>query len=209
MPKNSRKKELRTEFRTVEYVQLGDLPVYGETDALPGGAGYYYISLAQLPNQAAYIALFDLYRITGLELTFMPTATMSAVINATEPPGGANPAYYVPCVHAATDFDLDTAPTGGAVTLMGYSSYRRQLLDKEFRYSLKPRVSIQAVQPGTITPTVATASATDLWMDTQDPGVRYAGVRVWVDPVSTASVALTPLKVRVYAKVSLDFANKV
>jgi len=212
---NRRRRARRTagpthvEFKTEEFVQLSDISVYGQTDPLPGGAAYFDFRLADVPNAAAYSALFDMYRIKAVELTFMPTANMSAVINATEPPGGTNPAYYIPCCHVATDFDDANAPTGGAVSLMGYSSYRRHLLSTEMRYRLVPRVSLQAVQPGSVTPTVAVAPMAAPWMDCQDPGVRHAGVKVWLDAVSTQSVALDPLKVRVYARYSLAFTNKL
>jgi len=200
---------LSNAYRTAEFTQYASISVFGQTDPLPGGAASFQFRLADLPNAAAYQSLFDLYRIKRVEVTFMPTATQSAVINATEPPGGTNPAYYVPTLHCVTDYDNTTAPTSGALPLMGYSTYKRHLMTSEFKYSLQPRVAAQVSQPGTVTPTVASTLLADTWLDTQAPGVRYSGIRVWVDPVSTGSVALDPLLIRVYAKFELEFAFKI
>jgi len=209
MPSVPRPVGLHTEFRTREYTQYADISVFGQTDPLPGGSAVFQFRLADLPNVAAYQALFDVYRIRSVVLSFVPTATQSAVINATEPPGGTNPAYYVPVLHAVTDYDDVTPPTSGALPLMGYSTYRRHLMSTEMQYSLVPRCSTQTVQPGTVTPTVAVQLSADTWCNTQDPGLRFAGVRVWVDPCSTASVALDPMHIKVYAAFDLEFGNKL
>lgn len=90
---------------------------------------------------------------------------------------------------------------------MGYSTYRRQLMDREMNYSFRPTISLQASNVGTTTPTTGVALRND-WCAVDDPLLRWGGVRIWVDPCSTASVALDPLLINVYAAVELEFAMK-
>jgi len=150
-----------------------------------------------------------MYRINFVEIEFCPTANMSAMINATEPPGGVNPAYYVPCIHTAIDFDSTASPLNAA-TLMGYRTYRRSFLDRPIRRRLPPmrcQLAAQNASPvaslsGAILPTSA-----EQWYSTDQPLLRFGNLLVFIDPVSNGSVALTPSLVRTYVRMNVTFFN--
>lgn len=204
-PRRKNHSRARQVYTYTQTIPLGNLSIFGQTDPTPGGTASYSVRLADLPDGGILGALYDMYKIEHVTFSFSPTSNQSNMINATEPPGGTNPAYYLPNLHTSIDYGTNTPPTS-AVQLMGASTYKRTLLDKERHYRFRPKFSLQAVQPGTITPTVG-LSYSDTWCSTADPGLRWGTLRVWADPVSNASVLLAPCEVRVYAKVTIRFKN--
>jgi len=194
-------------FRYRQTYSLGNLSVYGETDSLPGGASCYQFRLADLPDGGLFSSLYDEYRITRVKLHFVPTANMSAIINATEPPGGTNPGYFIPNVHTAITYSTAQIPTASS-QLMQATTYRRFLMDKERTITLVPKWSIGSVQPGLPLALFGHAPSTE-WATCSDPGLKWGNVPVWVDPVSTGSVALNPCQIRIYAEVDVEFRNVI
>jgi len=209
--KNSPQRGLASANATYRYVQnysLGVLSVFGQTDPLPGGAAAYQFRLADLPNLSSFLSLYDQFKFEKVEICFEPTANMSAVINATEPPGGTNPAYRIPCIHTVIDFSDTNAPTAGASALFPYSTYRRELMNKRHSRTLQPRYSLITTAPGTVAPALGCVTGSD-WQDVQFSQTKWAGVRVWVDPCSNQSVALDPLLIAVYVRATVAFRNVV
>jgi len=151
-----------------------------------------------------------MYRINWVELEFAPGANFSAMINATEPPGGVNPAYTVPSIHTALDFGNGASPLS-VNSLMGYSSYERQYLDRPYKRRFTLRGSVQVANVGSITPTVGQLQplSSDGWYSCDQPLLRFGSLLCWVDPVSNQSVSLTPLQVRTWVRMSVSFKNIV
>lgn len=119
-------------------------PYYGPSTAItvaPNsvGTGIVTASIANLTNWTSYKNLFDLYRITGMKVTFMPTANVAqtSVQDPTvSPPGWIVPGG-LPWLHIAPNRDpLVPAPTNIQDVLNddGVRSYR---LDRKRSFFLK------------------------------------------------------------------------
>ena len=71
----------------------------------------YSFSLNYLnnPDVAHYLAVFDEYCVTKIEVHQTPRSNQAAIINATEPPGGPNPTYWNAVTHVATECELQVS----------------------------------------------------------------------------------------------------
>lgn len=182
------------------------ISVFGATDPLPGGSLGFEYSISALPQIAQYSALFDLYRIDWVEISFEPTANMSALINATEPPGGVNPSYTLPCLHTCIDYTSAASPMNVS-EIMQHATYKRVLLTRPYRRRFTGHARTAVSQLGA-TSTLGYKSVTSAdWFELSSPSLSFGSLLCWVDPVSSGSVALIPLKINTFVKYHLTFRN--
>ena len=85
----------------------------------------YSFSLNYLnnPDVAHYLAVFDEYCVTKIEVHQTPRSNQAAIINATEPPGGPNPTYWNAVTHVATECEPQVSTPTNAIQVMQQDSY--------------------------------------------------------------------------------------
>jgi len=147
--------------------------------------GYAFpFSLNQIPAAAEFTALFDKYRITGIDLTF------SYYFIATQAPASVAGASQIwPVLHLYMDDDDAIIPTTKSEVEQRMSVQRVAFAPNRqtISVSLKPRfVQSRAGTSVNLAP-IGT------WVDMTTPGVQYYGVKLWADYYNTgapSSVAL-------------------
>jgi len=189
--------------------------VLGDGDPTPGAAGALAFSVSSLGNLTAFTQLYDCFRITSVEVCFLPSFSDTFLAQAIEPFGGTNPIFRVPYVHTAIDYSNLNAPgsPGGGFPgnpvgeLMEYATYVRTKGNAVHKRILKPAVSMAVVQPGS-TSISGSVNDFDRWMDLQNPNVQLAGLRYYIDsPTSETLTANVPLLVNVKVVMTVEFKN--
>jgi len=132
-------------------------------------------TLASLAGYADITALFDMYRITGWEITFLPTRnTADASAGLTGAGGfvGSTPNGNIPFMWLANDTD-GGGPTSEAQFYEKPTS-RVFMCDKPIKWVCKsPRISSAAYAGGAFTGYSVAPSTT--WIDCSSTGVPYYG----------------------------------
>lgn len=155
------------------------------TTATSGFWQYLSYSLSNLPNLSEYQALFDLYKINGIKLTFRPNidgVNPSDVAAATG--GGMGSVHYI------IDPQNTFTPTGtwNQTTVnqfMELGNVKTRNMAKPFSIYWKPRIFDQLAGGGS---TSRAMSPRFLRLDS--PGVTHTGVHVLLHPSN--SFATTP-----------------
>ena len=130
--------------------------------------------LSDLPSSTEFTALFDMYRIKKIEITFIYDHNSGDV--ATSAGVAANANMGMPNLFLVTDHDDDTV-LGGSSDYMQYEPCSISRLDQIKRWTVYPRVAMAAYQ-GAFT---AYASQGQQWIDAASPGVAHYGCKFGVD----------------------------
>lgn len=153
------------------------------TDGLTPYFNTLNFSLSDLPNNAEFTSLYDMYKINAVKLTFIPKITQSVSTS-----GVNNPLNYAR-VFTAIDYNDGASPTS-VDELREYQTVKwTNLLRTHKRFIYKPKIldtSSYSVAP---------------WMATLAPGANYFGLKVAIEP--TGSV----MTYGVEAKYYLGFKN--
>ena len=147
----------------------------------------YSFSLNYLnnPDVAHYLAVFDEYCVTKIEVHQTPRSNQAAIINATEPPGGPNPTYWNAVTHVATECELQVSTPTNAIQVMQQDSYFNIEQTKAYKFSFKPRAIIVGQgQNGQI----QTSAKPNTWISCQDGTALHSGLQWYADPCTTANL---------------------
>jgi len=155
-----------------------------------GGAG--------APNSAEYTALFDSYRIAGIEMKMVysgNSVTANQINNA------------LPNIMMANDYD-DSNLTQTAA-LSQYDSMRVMQFGSAQSHTWKVRPRLQASVETTGGSILALTPPRGAWLDTAAPDVKYFGVKGIADIQTDLSTGtLTPMGfITFYVKAKLQFKN--
>jgi len=146
---------------------LGDLPKSASDQ------GYAFpFSLNQVPAATEFTALFDKYRITGVDLTF---SYYFITTQSPASPGGASQIW--PILNLYMDDDDAIIPTtkGEVEQRMSVQRVAFAPTRQTISVSLKPRF-VQS-RAGTS----ANLAPSGTWVDMSTPGVQHYGVKLWAD----------------------------
>ena len=147
----------------------------------------YSFSLNYLnnPDVAHYLAVFDEYCVTKIEVHQTPRSNQAAIINATEPPGGPNPTYWNAVTHVATECEPQVSTPTNAIQVMQQDSYFNIEQTKAYKFSFKPRAIIVGQgQNGQI----QTSAKPNTWISCQDGTALHSGLQWYADPCTTANL---------------------
>jgi hypothetical protein len=123
-----------------------------------------------------FINLFEMYRITRIDMEFLPAFNTSQGIK------NPNDFYPTPMIWFALD-EVDSFDVPASMSdITQRENIRVYRLDKPLKLSfpVKPIVSVADNQVGGIS-TAATYFGKDMWTDCQLAGSPYAGLKFWVD----------------------------
>lgn len=156
--------------------------------------GAYNFQLASLSGYTEFTALFDQYRIVGVEVQLIPNVTGS----------DANPLSTVvllPNVHTVIDYD-DDSTVGTLTTLMKYPSYRRTRGNQVHKRFLRPAAQIEVYKTAG---TMGTSAKWGQWLDCGDSTIPLFGMKYYVDATNSA----TTIAYQVYFKYYLEFKGVI
>jgi len=191
------------------FVAVANLPSIEVGGSGTYGARGFTFQLNDVPEYAAFVGLFDEYRITKIDLTFEPTSTVNSAQSAIQLTSTSAPAIFNPLLHTAIDYGV-VAPPSAPSDLYAYSSYRRNNMKGSFTITLRPRVALACEPTGTILPApTGLTSSPGVWLSTQYPAVAHSGVRAICDIMTFTSTNVTQYNVRVFARYHLEFRNVV
>jgi hypothetical protein len=153
-------------------------------------------SFSDLPGVSDIGALYDLYKITRVDIEFIPFDTVAAapLVGGSAPLGGV--------LHSVFDYD-DAAPVSASTTgtqlMQQYQTYKVQQFIRPgpLRWSVRPRIAVAAYS-GAFT---SYANVGDLWIDVNSSTVQYYGFKFLVElsnPNTTATFFLFKLKFTYY-----------
>jgi hypothetical protein len=125
-------------------------------------------TLSSFNDYASYTAVFDQYRIRGMEVQFSPSN--SGQLTTT-----------IGHVHSVIDYDDGASITPAQA--LDYSGCIVSNLTDTFVRSFKPHIALAAYAGGVFT---SFANTKDVWLDCSSTGVVHYGLKVAVDPTSVA-----------------------
>jgi len=121
------------------------------------------------PGYSELTALFDRYRLTKVQLTFIYGKNSANITQTTT--AGAN--TNLPCLYTAIDLDDDSAPAN-IDELLEYETCHVDRLDKIVKRTVYPRIATAAYS-GAFTSYANMDPST--WIDCNSDGVRYYGLK--------------------------------
>jgi hypothetical protein len=125
-------------------------------------------TLSSLNDYVSYTAVFDQYRIMGMELTFMP---------------GSSSASSTTFGHVHSVVDYDDAASITPTQALDYPNCIISNLGDTVVRSFRPHIALAAYAGGVFT---SFANAKDQWLDCSSTGVVHYGVKIAVNPTVVA-----------------------
>lgn len=151
--------------------------------------GSYQFKLSDCPNVSEFTALFDMYRITGVKITFYPT-TQSVSISG----GGTAVNIVTPRFITAIDEDDSTAPSTQE-ELLQYQTCRITTVNKKHTIYFKPKVASEIYASAVST---AYGSPKTMWLNLSNTNVPHFGLKWCMESAgSTAPAGAFSYKVNV------------
>jgi len=131
-----------------------------------------YFYLGALPSYAEFTALFDCYRITGIKLTFIYSATSSNMA------AGFAYANSMPTLGYVKDYD-DATVAATPLVLYQYDTYKERRLDNVFKVFFKPRLATSCYSGGAFSGYMRPSG--NPWIDSTSTDVQYYGIKWFID----------------------------
>lgn len=167
--------------------------IYEDNTAFTYGASSF--SLDQCPSYSELVAVFDQYRITGVELSFWPTA--QSVTNTNSAAAVVNtPSRLV----TAIDYDDAVVPSS-STALREYSTCQVHSITESFKMRITPAVSVMVYEG---VGTTGYSPQWGTWISTNDPTVPHYGLKYALAPNNLAG-ADNAYGTLVEAKIHLEF----
>ncbi len=158
----------------------------------------YYFGLSQLPGYNEFSALFDQYRITKVDLEWLPVLTNYSANNFTTT---ATPAS----LRIFSVIDYNSVPTGSTINAMReYETCRVSQYFKGHKMSLKPKVVLDMDSGDNLA-----QYDSEPWLSTGGTGIYYYGVKIAVNTswYSVGSIAPADTLLRCEAVFHLEFRH--
>lgn len=133
--------------------------------------GAYSTRLNDIPNFATLTALYDQYRITGVDIVWQPMYADTIFFTPNSPHTVQFGTAYV---YAVLDFDDSTTPVN-VDQILSRPNARVLRLDGERSLSYKPKVTFIAEDTGT-TP-FRQVPQSGVWVDCTNPNIDHMGVK--------------------------------
>jgi len=165
-----------------------------------GISNAYQFTLDSLPNYTEFTALYDLYKINGIKLSFVPSA--SEYINSTTSSVTAQNGFQR--FNTVLDFD-DTSVPVSENELLQYASLKTTPGWATHSRYFKPRVN--TVVEGIVGATLGSASTAPKWISTLNPEVEHLGIKVFVPPPIAGSSIGAAITYTVYATYYITCRN--
>lgn len=165
-------------------------------------AGAYAFSLDSLPNYTEFTALYDMYKIKGVKLSFVPSGNsyMTSTVS------GITSAVGFSRFHSVIDYD-DLSTPANETTLLQYNTLRSTPGYRIHNRFVKPRVQMSVLDDntaGTVAP--AAIGRAGQWLDTDNPTIDHTGIKIWCSaPINSGATAGTSITYSVYATYYLAF----
>ena len=160
-------------------------------------------TLAQLPNYSEFTALFDMYRINKIEITWIYDHNSGDV--ATSAGVAANANMGVPNIVIVTDYD-DASALSVINDYLQYEPCRICRLDKPVRHTLRPHTAV-AVYNGAFS---GYGNDRARWIDCDSSAAEHYGCKWAVDATMcniAGSAAVRIGTLNVYYKFFVDFRS--
>jgi hypothetical protein len=131
-----------------------------------------------MPSVSEFVALFDRYRITDVNVKLVPSIN---TLNAFSTAIGTAPNTGLPIVQTAIDYD-DATPPSSAGDLLQRADLRILRMDREHNLHVKPRFDA-AIDSAT---GVTTGSSQTGWLATAGSGqnAKHFGRKFWAEPLT-------------------------
>lgn len=129
----------------------------------------YNFSLNDLPNYTEFTALYDMYKINAVKISFIPQMTQNISL------GAINNAYASTRFLSAIDYNDGSAPSSSDDIREYQSCKITPILRTHTRFIRKPKIldsSGYSISP---------------WLSTASPAVDYFGLKVAVEPMNSTS----------------------
>lgn len=177
----------RTKRSTATTVTILDSPFQGY--------GYSW-SFAGVTGYSEFQAVFDSYRITGVEMSWFPEANSAqvAVGSATA---------VLPLMYIAPDYNDATAPATADV-LLEHEDLMMKRVDEKWRIFVKPRAQIAMYSGGVFTGYME--SKVPQWISTSSPSVLHYGLK-WATRSAEPGTGSAIMRGTMIAKYYLEFKN--
>jgi hypothetical protein len=163
----------------IQRVTLGVEEGYINSSSSADFAAGYSFQAGLVPQFNDYTAVYDSYRIVGIEARF---------IAITVPPGVLSTPVGTACLIAAVDLDSDTVPVSLG-DLLGYDKKQRMMLGPGqsgvFGFRPSPQGAL-VNSSGVNSPAAIMDSST--WIDCAKDDIEFFGLKVFIDQEPTASV---------------------
>lgn len=132
-----------------------------------------HFSLDKLPNYTEFTALYDMYRIDKVKLTFMYSMNSAAY--------SASNVACLPVLVYVNDYD-DGTPLSTGADYLEYGNVKKWRLDKPLTLTVKPKVSM-AIWNSAITTGYSTPKRNP-FIDCANYGTPHYGIKFMIDPVN-------------------------
>lgn len=165
-----------------------------------GISAAYQFTLDSLPNYTEFTALYDMYKINAIKLTFVPTA--SEYINSTT--SGAPTPNGFQRFNSVLDFD-DTAVPVNENELLQYATLKNTPGWRSHTRYFKPRI-LQTVDE-IVGATLGSSSSSPKWISCLSPSVEHLGVKIFVAPPIVGSAVGAAITYSVYATYYISCRN--
>lgn len=149
-------------------------------------AGYEF-ALRDLPNYTEFTALYDMYKINAVKISFIPQMTQNVSLGAINNPEASTRFFSV------IDYN-DSAAPASVDELREYQSCKiTPILRTHKRYIYKPKVLDSVL------------SSRNPWMATSNPSQPFFGLKVAVEPMFSSTT--TVMNYNIEAKFYMSFKN--
>lgn len=162
---------------------LGTLAINNITPTLQA----FNFSLNDLPNYTEFTALYDMYKINAIKITFIPQQDTNVSLSSVNNPFG-NARFF-----SAIDYNDSTSPASVDELREYHTCKFTRLLKTHKRYIHKPKILDSSSY--TLSP----------WIATSAPSTNYFGLKVAVEPMS--STVATTMNYSIEAKYYMTFKN--
>lgn len=144
----------------------------------------YNFSLADVPNSAEFTALYDMYKINGIQITFIPQMTQNISV------GTVNNVFASLRFFSAIDYNDSTAVSSIDAIREYQTCKYTSVLRTHKRYIPKPKM-------------LDGSNSTSLvnWVATSSPATNYYGLKIAIETTGN------PMTFAVEAKYYLSFKN--
>jgi len=151
---------------TFRQLDTNGVTIAGVVGSVAGGA--FQFNLNSLSNAAAFVALFDQYRIRAIRLTFLPRTN---VVSGTA---------YNPPLYTVIDYD-DTATLGTRSAMTQRDCCTVTQVYESLQRTFTPHIAVAAYS-GTFT---SYANEVAPWLDCGSPSIQHYGLKWFIDSCAT------------------------
>lgn len=158
-------------------------------------------ALNQLPNYAEFTALFDMFRIKKIEITWIYDHNSGDVSTAAGVAANAN--MGLPNLYVVTDYD-DATVLSAAADYLQYEPCKITRMDKQVRWTIYPHLAVSAYN-GAWTGYKNEKSG---WLDASSANIQHYGCKWAIDASMcniTAGASVRIGTLNVYYKYFVDF----